>query len=352
MKKLLAALIAIAVAFFSSCGNNDNGLTTMPEGQNSPNISNKKTIVFITTGESGSFWENVEKGANDAAQKLNCSLVFKGNDRNALFTYEAQKALVDEAIKSKADALVLSTVESGFYETLSEAYDYKIPVVQFESGISEEDIEQLEDLDKNPIVSTVNAEEKEAGALSAEKLFDKVKADIEKNEGVYKIGIIFNEKVRSAAVRAEGFIEKFSELADASGKTKSKYEFIKKASTYDDFDDNLKELSENGVNGIFLAGESVVNKATDTIYKNKEKYKDIIFCGFDSGSKQIKWMKDSENLIGSVARDAYNMGYNAVEQAISALEGKEVKPTVKVGNHWYNKDNLDKMIQDNIVFEG
>lgn len=352
MKKIIAAVIAIAVAFFSSCGINDNGATTVPESKGLPNISNKKTVVFIETGESGSFWEAVERGANDAAKKFNCSVVFKGNGKNTLLTYEAQKAYVEETIKSKADALILSTVESGFYEVLTEAYDYKIPVIQFESGVSEEDINQLEDLEKNPIVSTVIGDEKSAGKLTAEKLFEKIKKEIELSDENYKIGIVYNEKIRSASQRVEGFIEKFAELSEADEKTKNKFTIEKRASTNGYFDDNLQELCENGVKAIFLAGEAVVNEATDEIYKNKEQYKNVIFFGFDSGSKQLKLLEENDNLIGSVARDAYNMGYNAVEQAISATEGKEVKPIIEIGNHWYDKGNFQKMIQDNIVFEG
>ena len=67
----------------------------------------------------------------------------------------------------------------------------------------------------------------------------------------------------------------------------------------------------------------------------------------------MKWLKgeNEESFIGGVAQDSYNLGFNAVEQCILAAQGKDLKPDIKIKAHWYDKTNVDKMTQENIVFE-
>ena len=35
-----------------------------------------------------------------------------------------------------------------------------------------------------------------------------------------------------------------------------------------------------------------------------------------------------------------------------AIEGKDVKTKVDIEGQWYDMENIDKMIQDNIVYQG
>jgi ribose transport system substrate-binding protein len=57
-------------------------------------------------------------------------------------------------------------------------------------------------------------------------------------------------------------------------------------------------------------------------------------------------------LIGSVAQDSYQIGYQAVEQAIFALEGKTVTEQVDISGAWWDASNVDEMISKNLVYEG
>ena len=76
-----------------------------------------------------------------------------------------------------------------------------------------------------------------------------------------------------------------------------------------------------------MSNEGVVKQVSDAIAAAGTKYDAIKFCGFDAGTKQIEWMKKTTGakLIGAVAQDSYQIGYNAVEQAVFAAEGKTVK---------------------------
>ena len=68
-------------------------------------------------------------------------------------------------------------------------------------------------------------------------------------------------------------------------------------------------------------------------------------CGMSNPSSGPK-------LIGAVAQDSYQIGYNAVEQAVFAIEGKTVTADVGIEGTWWDSTNVDDMIASNIVYEG
>ena len=254
--------------------------------------------------------------------------------------------------------LVIATIGEGFADMLTQAYDKKIPVVQFDSGIWEADIKTLDSQNKNPIVSTVATSNKNAAALNAEHFFDAIKEDIAKSTDTYVIGVIQHDETQTGIDRVLGFTEKFTELADADESTKGKYKIEKEVKPGDSnnaYIDALNALVEKKCKAVFMSNEGVVKQVSDAIAANQGKYDGIVFSGFDAGTKQIEWIKNKDSkskLIGAVAQDSYNIGYNAVEQCVFAIEGKDVKTKVDIEGQWYDMENIDKMIQDNIVYQG
>ncbi len=55
----------------------------------------------------------------------------------------------------------------------------------------------------------------------------------------------------------------------------------------------LKRFLKKGANAIFMSNEGVVKQVYDAVTAAGGKYDNIMFCGFDAGSKQIEWMKAS-----------------------------------------------------------
>ena len=103
-----------------------------------------------------------------------------------------------------------------------------------------------------------------------------------------------------------------------------------------------------------MTNEGVVKQVYDAIAAAGAKYDAIKFCGYDAGSKQIEWMKATTGpkLVGAVAQDSFQIGYQAVEQAVFALEGKEVSEKVDISGAWWDATNVDEMIKNNLVYEG
>ncbi len=319
--------------------------------------SSKETIAVVAKGESHAFWQSVKKGAEDAANKYGYSITFRGPASESAKDLPSQQEMVQSALSNNVSALVVATIGEGFSDMLIQAYDRGIPVVQFDSGIWENDIATLDSNQKNPIVSTVATSNRMAAALAAEKFFAEQREDIAES-GDYVLGVIQHDQTQTGIDRAQGFIEKFRELADADSSTAGKYRIeteVKPGDAENAYKTALEALFEKGADAIFMSNEGVVKQVYDAILSAGGKYDDVDFCGFDAGTKQIEWMRDAADtadLIGAVAQDSYQIGYKAVEQAVFAIEGKTTSETVEINGAWWDEDNVDKMISDNLVYEG
>ena len=349
-KKMLSIIMVVmlCLTLFSGCGEekNEGNMTTTTE----PTAVAGKTIAFVGGDDSLGFYKNLKKGGEDAAKKYGFKLDYIGvsdteQSDTATFIKNLQKALDNDV-----SGVVVTPMGDGYSDIFSKFYDENIPVAQIDS-ITQDDVEDLESKNKNPIVATVLTDYKQAGALCAEKLFEKVKEDIKKEEKTYVIGVIEREDNAYDEEKTEGFVEKFTELADADESIKDKYTIETESET--DYNESLNNLAEEKVKAIFITHPRIADEISDTVSADKEKFEDITFCGFDSGAKQMKWLEseDSGKFIGGVAQDSYNLGYNAVEQCVFSIQGKELKPDIKIEGHWYDKTNMDKMKQDSMIFE-
>lgn len=344
MKKLVAGLTAavLAIAALAGCSGGTD--------------TEKKTIAVVAKGESHAFWQSVKAGAEAAGEKYGYNITFRGPASESAKDLPSQKEMVQTALSNNASAIVLATIGEGFVDMLTQAKDLNIPVVQFDSGIWANDVKALDDAGKNPILSSVATSNYLAAGLVAENFFEAIKADIAAADK-YIIGVIQHDETQTGIDRAGGFIDKFKELADADATTKGKYVIEKEVKPGDA--DNaykaaLEALAEKGSNAIFMTNEGVVKQVYDAIGAAGTKYDEIVFSGYDAGTKQIEWMKKTEGpkLVGSVAQDSFQIGYQSVEQAVFALEGKEVSEEVAIGGAWWNAENVDEMIKNNLVYEG
>jgi len=343
MKKLLALLLVMVVAcsFMVGCGTATDG----------------KTIAVVAKGESHAFWQSVKAGAEAAGAKYGYNITFRGPASESAKDLPSQKEMVQTALSNNSSAIVLGTIGEGFVDMLTQAKDTNIPVVQFDSGIWANDIAALDAAGKNPIVSSVATSNYLASNIVAENFFAAIKEDIAASAGDYLVGVIQHDETQTGIDRAAGFVDKFKELADADASTKGKYTIaqeVKPGDADNAYKAALEALSEKGADAIFMTNEGVVKQVYDAIAAAGTKYDAIKFAGYDAGTKQIEWMKKTTGpkLVGAVAQDSFQIGYQAVEQAVFALEGKEVSEEVAISGAWWDATNVDEMIANNLVYEG
>jgi ribose transport system substrate-binding protein len=342
MKKLIALLLVLVMA----CGLVACGGATEPGSE-----SGDKTIAVIAKGETHAFWQAVKAGAEAAGAEKGYKITFRGPTAESESEVPAQREMVQAALNDKSvKAMVLATIGTGFADELVSAFDKQIPVVEFDSGLYADGADITEG--KDPTIGTVATDNYKAGGVVAENFYAYLKENGVANG--YKVGIIQHDSTATGIDRATGFKDKIEELAKADGITLD-VNLQVKANNAGEYKLGLTALSDWGAQSIFMTNEGVVNEVFPEISDNAATYKDILFCGFDAGTNQYNWMKDGGAnyalLVGSVAQDSYNIGYESVKLAIAKLEGQTVAD-VGIGGAWYNKDNIDELKDKNVFYMG
>ncbi len=349
MKKIfLIAAVLICIFALTACDSQNVS--------NTDNVNSSKTIAVIAKGESHAFWQSVKSGAEDAGKKYGYKITYRGPVSESPKDIPSQMEMVQTALSNKAAGLVIATIGEGFADMLKQAYDAKIPVVQFDSGIWDNDVNALNGAQKNPILASVATSNRNAAALAAENFFAALKDEIAASDK-YVVGVIQHDETQTGIERAGGFIDEFERLCEGdeatAGKCVIEHE-IKPGDADNAYKTALEALYEKGAAAVFMTNEGVVKQVYDAIGASGTKYDNIKFCGYDAGTKQIEWMKKATGpkLVGAVAQDSYQIGYQAVEQCIFAIENKTVTDRVAIAGTWWNADNVDDMIARNLVYEG
>lgn len=315
-----------------------------------------KTIAVIAKGETHAFWRNVEAGATKACQESGYKLSFRGPEQETPENLPKQRELLQTAISNGVDGICFSGIGEGFSDLFQQAKEANIPVVQFDSGIWPNDYNTIVNSTKNPVVSSVLNDNHGGGELAAEKLFEFVRDDII-TTGNYTVGVIQHDETVSAYERSGGFMDKFAALADADNSTKGKVELklqVKPDVNNNNYINALAYLREQGADAVFMTGEPVITQIYDSIKAGANQYNDIVFVGYDAGSRQIAWMEEHAQplLLGSIAQDSYEIGYQAVAQVIKAAKGKPVNPDITTPGVWWDINNYEELRDKKIVYEG
>ncbi len=344
MKKVLSIILVAVMLMGTLVGCGGTGETS------------GKTIAVVAKGESHAFWQSVKAGAEAAGAKYGYNITFRGPASESAKDLPSQMEMVQTALSNNASAIVLATIGEGFVDLLTQAKDSNIPVVQFDSGIWANDVAALDAAGKNPLLAHVATSNYLAAGTVAENFFAAIKEDIAAADN-YIVGVIQHDETQTGIDRAAGFVDKFKELADADATTKGKYTIateVKPGDADNAYKAALEALAEKGASAIFMTNEGVVKQVYDAIGAAGTKYDAIKFAGYDAGTKQIEWMKKTTGpkLVGAVAQDSFQIGYQAVEQAVFALEGKEVQEKVDISGAWWDATNVDEMIEKNLVYQG
>ena len=348
MKKLIAlALVVVMALGLIACAPADN-----KETKPNTDATSKGTIAVIAKGETHAFWQAVKAGAVDAGKAAGYNVTFQGPTSESESEVPNQRNMLESALNTKdIKAIVLATIGTGFVDQLVAAYDKKLPVVEFDSGLYSNGADITEG--KDPTIGSVATDNKKAGGVVAENFYAYLKAQNVLVNG-YKVGVIQHDATSTGIDRAEGFIEKINELAKADNIT-LEINRQEKQNNAGEYKLGLTSLKSWGAQAIFMTNEGVVNEVFPEVKDNAADYKSILFCGFDAGTNQYDWIKDAGKscalLVGSVAQDSYSIGAEAVKLAIAKLEGKEVKD-VGIGGLWYNAENIDDLKAKNIFYMG
>lgn len=305
IRKLYVALLCIVLLFVSSCSAPPKKVNTMSR------------IVFISKIKNNDYWDVVKMGAEAAASEFNVQLELLAPDNEENF--DEQVRLVEEAIDKNADAIVLAPNDFNALTGVTEkAYNKGTPVIIIDSEINTDKI--------NCFIGTNNLETgREAGQEIVKYLG---------NKG--SIGVLgFIKSTGSAKDRELGLKSILSQYPDIKV-TANNYTLSSSSNAYGII--KMMLSSHSDLNGL-IALNSVSSEAAAEVIRDMHLENKINLVGFDSTLKEIELLEKGF-IKTTIVQNPFNMGYMAVKNAVSIVNGKEVPKKNYLDSTIINKENM------------
>jgi len=312
MTRKLAYVLATCVLFAAaSCQRGNNA------------SSNQPTIAFVLKTRNNPFFIDMQKGAEDAAQKLGVNLIVQAAEREV--DVEKQMQIIENLIQSKVSALCVTP--SGSKEVVPaivKANKAGIPVLIVDTRVHQETLQAA----GGKIAGFIGSDNLEggrvAGEFTAKKLGGKGKVAILE-------GIPGHETGDS---RLKGFrevIARYPEIQIVSSQTAN----WERDQGYNVFQNMLQ--ANPGIQALFACSDLMALGALEAIAAAGKTGK-IIVVGFDAFS-EAREAVNKGTMDATVAQSPYEMGKTAVENAWKVLKGEKIQEDISLGVELVSKEN-------------
>ncbi len=311
---------AILLSFLSCSKREGAGEQDSLRPQSSAGV--RYSIAVIPKGTTHVFWKSVEKGAKDAGEELDVSIIWKGplkeNDR------AQQIQVVQQFITQGVDGIVLAPLDfRALAGSVSDAMDRDIPVVIFDSALEGEAGEDF--------ISFVATNNRSGGRLGGEHL-----AEILGGEGNV---VLLRYLVGSASTsaREEGFLEAVGEKPGMGVLVDNRYAGPTAGEAKTQALNMIDQVRR--ADGIFCSNESATYGMLLAL-RQERLAGDVKFVGFDASPPLVQALVDGE-IDALVVQDPEKMGYMAVSALVRHLNGEEVEPVIDTGAVVVTRDNMN-----------
>jgi ribose transport system substrate-binding protein len=345
---LLAVILVASVAFAS--------------GGTDAKATGKPYIAVVSKGEQHDFWQQVKRGAMDAAADFNVDVTFEGPPSES--DVQIQVEMLNNAMAKAPVAIALAALNTtSVIDQLAELKAKKIPVVGFDSGVPE--------APAGSIVANASTDNYAAAGLAAEKMFEIIKSKVEAATEAKPVKIVvMNQDAAGESLlsRGKGFRDTMVKLIDATAlskddiavvgnpayiaadsPTKGKKVFIEMIVPASAANTDaaaaasamLNKVASDNILGVFCSNEATVKgilAATNDGADLATKYK-VVVVGYDAGAGQKNAVRKGL-FVGSITQDPYSIGYKAVELSYKAYKGEKVAD-VDTGAKYYTAKNMD-----------
>jgi ribose transport system substrate-binding protein len=311
-----SAAFAASLLLVAGCGNNSSSSST---NSTSGGVSGKKFVLMV--GVKGDpFYVSMECGAKAKASELGVNLQTQGPDK---FDATLQNPLLDAVAAAKPAALLVAPNDVKASVTpIKRIQDAGSKVVLVDTTVDDTSIG----------VSRIATDNKLGGAKAAEALNTLL------NGAKGKVLVISTDPgVSSVDARVAGFEEA----------VKTKYtNFTLAAATQ--YSHNSPQTAASVIQAELQRTPDIVGvfatnlfsaQGTATGVRAAGKSNAVKVVGFDAGPDQIKQLQAGD-VQALVAQKPYDIGFQGVEQAANALEGKSVTASVATESLIVTKDNM------------
>lgn len=313
VKAVLAVLLILAAIFFI-------------RGKWQPEKPVKIVFLPKVRDETNDFWMSIISGGQSAAKEFDAELIVLAPDIET--DYELQEKYVEEAIKLKPDAVVISPILfEEMTDTVRKVKEAGIKLVMMDSNLDE----SLEDC----YVATNNVE---AGKQMGKKILDFINEDS-------KIVIMSHVKDSSTAMeREQGVREGLGRFE------KNIVEVLYSNSDYEQAYLLTKELMERRSDITLIAGTNLYSTVGVGRAVREMQLKDRVqIVGFDNDVEGIQYME--EGIIDTlIVQNPFNMGYLSVQKAVELVRGDKVEHIIYSDTEVITLENIYDKENQKLLF--
>ena len=331
-KRVLAMLLAGAMALsMTACGGGNSASTdgSSNDGGASASGGSYKVSVILKT-LAAEYWQYVKSGAEDYASEHSDKVTVEVKGPSSETAFDEMQNMIETDLNSGAyDAFVIAPLQADLVKTLIAGQT--APIVAVDTNI-----------DAPEVLSFVGTGNEDAAAEGGKAAVEAAKA-----AGWDKVQAIAISGVQgdgTATARLTGY---------EKGVTEAGGEFLKDEIQYadavaDKAATSMEAIMQNHPEGvaIIVCNNDDMAMAAARAAKGNAAYEKTIFVGFDGIQSACNAILAGEETM-SVAQEAYDMGYKAVEAAVKAVNGETLEKFIDSGCSVVTKDNaqerLDKL---------
>lgn len=327
-KRLLAMLLAGAMcASLAACGgdtsSNTNDDAANAGGESSGSGYSIDVILKTTASE---YWGYVKAGA-EAYMAENPDVKVEVKGASSETAYDEQQNMIETDLNSGAyDAFVIAPLQADLVKTLIAGQE--APIIAVDT-----------DIDAPEVLSFVGTGNEDAAAMGGEEAVKAAQA-----AGWTDIKAIAISGVQgdgTATARLTGY----QKGIEAAGGTFLADEIQYADAVADKAATSMEAIMQNHPEGIaiIVCNNDDMAMAAARAAKGNEAYANTIFVGFDGIQSACNAILAGEETM-SVAQEAYDMGYMAVEAAVKALGGETPDDFIDSGCSVVTKDNAQERL--------
>ncbi|MEU8395571.1 ABC transporter substrate-binding protein [Nonomuraea sp. NPDC048892] len=285
------------------------------------------TLVQGLAGEE--FYETMACGARAKAQELGVALDVQGPQK---FDPTLQTPIVNSVVAGKPDALLIAPTDvKAMIAPLTQAKQQDIKIILVDTVVEDQSIG----------LSRISTDNVKGGAAAAKALSEQI-------GGKGKVLVISTDPgVSTVDARIKGFEDEIKANHAGVGYLGVQYSHndVGEASRIV----NAALAKDTDLAGIFAAN---LNSATGagSALQQAGKLGEVKMVGFDAGPAQVKQLKDGV-VQALIAQLPGEIGAKGVEQAVAAVKGQQVTPSIPTDATIVTAQNVDQPEVQKVLYK-
>ena len=327
MKKRLLAMLLTGALCASMAACSSGGETQQGDGgETAQTGGDGYSVDVILKTTASEYWSYVKAGA-EAYMADNDGVTVEVKGASSETAYDEQQNMIETDLNSGAyDAFVIAPLQADLVKTLIAGQT--APIIAVDT-----------DIDAPEVLSFVGTGNEDAAAMGGKAAVEAAEA-----AGWTEIKAIAISGVQgdgTATARLTGY----QKGIEAAGGTFLADEIQYADAVADKAATSMEAIMQNHPEGIaiIVCNNDDMAMAAARAAKGNEAYANTIFVGFDGIQSACNAILAGEETM-SVAQEAYDMGYKAVEAAVKALDGETLDEFIDSGCSVITADNAQERL--------